>query len=143
MAKKENIERKWFVVDASGVPLGRLATRITLILRGKHKTQFTPHVDCGDYVIVVNASKVLLTGKKHLDKIHYHHSGYPGGLKQINYGELIEKKPEKVVELAVRRMLPKSRLGRKMLRKLKVYAGAEHPHAPQNPETFDLKSLNR
>lgn len=143
MARESEIQRKWLVIDAAGMPLGRLASRVALILRGKHKPEFTPHVDCGDFVIVVNADKVILTGRKATDKIHYWHTGYPGGLKQISYGALLEKDPEKVVRMAVRRMLPKNRLGRRMLSKLKVYAGPEHPHAAQQPVAFDLKELGK
>jgi large subunit ribosomal protein L13 len=141
--RKEDIERKWYIVDATDKTLGRLASRIAHILRGKHKPDFTPNVDCGDYVIVVNAEKVRLTGKKHTDKIHYWHTGYAGGLKQISYGELLEKNPEKVIYLAVKRMLPKNRLGRKMLKKLKVYRGPEHPHASQNPVEINIEEIKK
>ena len=143
MAKETDIERRWLVIDAAGMPLGRLASRIALILRGKHKPEFTPHVDCGDFVVVINADKVTLSGKKPTDKILYWHTGYPGGLKQLTYGSLIASNPEKAIMLAVRRMLPKNRLGRKMIKKLKVYAGPEHPHAAQKPVTFDLKDLGK
>jgi large subunit ribosomal protein L13 len=143
MAKETDIERRWLVIDATGMPLGRLASRIALILRGKHKPEFTPHVDCGDFVVVVNADKVTLSGKKATDKILYWHTGYPGGLKQQTYGSLIASNPEKAIMLAVRRMLPKNRLGRKMIKKLKVYAGPEHPHAAQKPVPFDLKDLGK
>lgn len=139
--RKIDIERKWYLVDASDVPLGRLASRIAHILRGKHKPEFTPHVDCGDYVIVINASRVKLTGKKATDKYYYRHTGYPGHLKQISYGELLNKNPEKVIELAVKRMLPKNRLGRQMIKKLKVYAGDKHPHSPQKPEAIEIQKL--
>jgi large subunit ribosomal protein L13 len=143
MAKETDIERRWLVIDAAGMPLGRLASRIALILRGKHKPEFTPHVDCGDFVVVINADKVTLSGKKLTDKILYWHTGYPGGLKQLTYGSLIASNPEKAIMLAVRRMLPKNRLGRKMIKKLKVYAGPEHPHAAQKPVPFDLKDLGK
>ena len=133
-AKEEDLQRKWFIVDAEGEVLGRLASEISRILRGKHKPIFTPHVDTGDHVIVVNAAKVRLTGKKLKDKVYYWHSGYPGGLKSINAKKLLERKPERIIELAVRGMLPKNKLGRKTFQKLKVYAGPEHPHAAQNPE---------
>lgn len=139
--KQEDIERKWYVVDATDQTLGRLASRVAHILRGKHKPVFTPHVDSGDYVIVINAEKIRLTGKKHEKKFYYWHTGYPGGLKQKSYGELLKEKPEKAVYLAVRRMLPKNRLGRKMLKKLKVYAGSEHPHAAQKPEIIDISKF--
>lgn len=141
--KKEDVERNWYVVDATDKTLGRLASRIAHILRGKHKPYFTPNVDCGDYVIVINAEKVRLTGKKYTDKIHYWHTGYAGGLKQISYGELLEKNPEKVIYLAVKRMLPKNRLGRKMLKKLKVYRGPEHPHASQNPVEINIEEIKK
>jgi large subunit ribosomal protein L13 len=143
MAKETDIERRWLVIDATGMPLGRLASRIALILRGKHKPEFTPHVDCGDFVVVVNADKVTLSGKKATDKILYWHTGYPGGLKQQTYGSLMASNPEKAIMLAVRRMLPKNCLGRKMIKKLKVYAGPEHPHAAQKPVPFDLKDLGK
>lgn len=143
MAKETDIERRWLVIDATDMPLGRLASRIALILRGKHKPEFTPHVDCGDFVVVVNADKVTLSGKKATDKILYWHTGYPGGLKQQTYGSLMASNPEKAIMLAVRRMLPKNRLGRKMIKKLKVYAGPEHPHAAQKPVPFDLKDLGK
>ncbi|ACB83828.1 50S ribosomal protein L13 [Natranaerobius thermophilus] len=137
MAKPHEVERKWYTIDATNKPLGRLASEIAEILRGKHKPTFTPHVDTGDYVIVLNAEKVLLTGKKRTQKHHYRHSGYPGGLKAINYETLLNTKPEKAIELAVKGMLPKNRLGRKMIKKLKVYAGDEHPHQAQQPEPWE------
>ncbi len=136
MAK--DVEKKWYVVDASGKVLGRLANRIAVVLMGKHKPIYTPYVDTGDYVIVVNADKVVLTGKKLDQKKYYRHSGYPGGLKEITARQMFEKHPEKVVYLAVKRMLPKNKLGRKMLKKLKVYAGPEHPHQAQKPEPLEL-----
>lgn len=139
MAKANEVERKWYVVDAAGQTLGRLASEVATLLRGKHKPIFTPHVDTGDYVIVVNADKIKLTGKKLTDKIYYHHSGYPGGLKQRTAKEMLEKRPEKMIELAVKGMLPKNRLGRRMFKKLFVYRGPEHPHQAQKPETYELR----
>ncbi|SEG07723.1 LSU ribosomal protein L13P [Caloramator fervidus] len=139
MAKKEEIQRKWYVVDATDKTLGRLASQIAAILRGKHKPIYTPHVDCGDYVIVINAEKVALTGKKLDQKMYRHHSLYPGGLKEISYRRLLETKPELAIEEAVRRMLPKGRLGRKMFKKLKVYRGPVHKHEAQKPEVLELK----
>lgn len=138
MAKANEIERKWYVIDAEGKVLGRLASEIASVLRGKRKPIFTPHVDCGDFVIVINADKVVLTGNKLNQKIHAYHTGYPGGRKEIVYAEMMEKRPEKVIELAVKRMLPKNRLGRKMIKKLKVYTGSEHPHAAQAPEVYEF-----
>lgn len=137
-AKPHQIERKWFVVDAQGQTLGRLATQVATVLRGKHKPIYTPHVDCGDYVIVVNADKIHVTGQKLDDKIYYRHSNYPGGLKQVTLRRQLQTHPERVIETAVRGMLPKNRLGRKMFKKLKVYAGPDHPHQAQQPESFDL-----
>jgi large subunit ribosomal protein L13 len=137
-AKPHEIERKWFVVDAQGQTLGRLATRVATVLRGKHKPIYTPHVDCGDYVIVVNADKISVTGQKLDQKIYYRHSGYPGGLKQISLRGQLEKHPKRVIEAAVRGMLPKNRLGRKMFKKLKVYAGPDHPHQAQQPKPLEL-----
>jgi len=136
MAKKGNIEQKWHLVDANGKTLGRLATRVAMLLRGKHKPIFTPHVDTGDFVVVVNAEKVSLTGKKWKDKLFIHHSGYPGGLKSISAQRILEKKPERLVTMAVQGMLPKNKLGRRMLRKLKVYSGGAHPHQAQQPEVY-------
>ncbi|HAT40878.1 MAG TPA: 50S ribosomal protein L13 [Rheinheimera sp.] len=137
-AKPESVQRDWYVVDASGKTLGRLATEIARRLRGKHKAEYTPHVDTGDYIIVVNADKVAVTGKKAQDKMYYSHSGFPGGIKEINFEKLIAKKPEMVLEVAVKGMLPKGPLGRAMFRKLKVYAGAEHQHAAQQPQVLDI-----
>lgn len=139
--KPADIEAKWYIIDASGVVLGRLASQIATLLRGKHKPTFAPHVDCGDNVIVINAEKVVLTGNKLQDKMAYHHSGYPGGLKAISYGELLEKYPERVIEKAVKGMLPHNRLGAVQIKKLKVYAGAEHPHAGQKPEPFEITQI--
>lgn len=133
MQKKETVERKWYVIDAEGETLGRLATKVAHILRGKHKPTYTPHIDCGDYVIVVNASKVNLTGNKLDDKIYYDHSGYTGGLRQRTARVMKEKYPTEMIERAVRGMLPKGRLGRKMFKKLFVYADANHPHMAQQP----------
>ncbi|MFR2891708.1 50S ribosomal protein L13 [Peptoniphilus grossensis] len=138
MAKANEVERKWYVIDAEGKVLGRLASEIASVLRGKRKPIFTPHVDCGDFVIVINADKVVLTGDKLNQKIHAYHTGYPGGRKEVVYAEMMEKRPEKVIELAVKGMLPKSRLGRQMIKKLKVYAGPEHPHAAQSPEVYEF-----
>ncbi len=137
-AKKENIERKWFVVDAEGKTLGRLATEVASVLRGKHKPIYTPHVDCGDYVIVVNADQVVLTGKKWQEKIYYSHSGYPGGLKETNAAEMMSKHPTRMVEKAVKGMLPKTKLGADMYRKLFVYAGPDHKHEAQQPEALEV-----
>ncbi|MCK9470578.1 MAG: 50S ribosomal protein L13 [Bacilli bacterium] len=139
MANAQNIERKWYVVDATDAVLGRLSTEVASILRGKHKPTFTPNVDCGDYVIIVNADKIALTGNKLEDKIYYRHSGYPGGLKQRNAKTMLEKQPTKVLEKSIRGMLPKNSLGEDMYRKLFVYTGAEHPHQAQKPETLNLK----
>ncbi|MFD2115051.1 50S ribosomal protein L13 [Paenibacillus yanchengensis] len=139
MAKPSDIERKWYVVDAAGKTLGRLATEVASLIRGKHKPQFTPHLDTGDFVVVVNAEKIVLTGNKMQDKMYYRHSGYTGGLKTTPAQDMISKKPERVIELAVHGMLPKNRLGNKMKLKLKVYAGAEHPHQAQNPEVYELR----
>ena len=138
MAKANEVERKWYVIDAEGKVLGRLASEIASVLREKRKPIFTPHVDCGDFVIVINADKVVLTGDKLNQKIHAYHTGYPGGRKEVVYAEMMAKRPEKVIELAVKGMLPKSRLGRQMIKKLKVYAGAEHPHAAQSPEVYEF-----
>lgn len=139
IAKPQEIERKWYVVDAAGKPLGRVASQVASVLRGKHKPIFTPHVDTGDFVIVINSEKVLLTGKKLDQKMLRHHSLYPGGLKETPYREALNKKPEFVFEEAVRRMLPKGVLGRKMLKKLKVYRGAEHNNEAQKPVVLELK----
>lgn len=133
-AKPKEIERKWYLVDASGCVLGRLASFVATRLRGKHKPLYTPHVDTGDHIIVINADRIALTGKKWDEKLYYRHSGYIGGLKSITAKELLKKRPEDLVIHAVRGMLPKNRLGRNMLKKLKVYAGSEHPHVAQRPE---------
>jgi len=142
LPKKEEITRKWWLVDATGVPLGRLASKIALLLEGKRKREYTPHIDTGDFVIVINAEKVLLTGKKLDNKLYYHHSGYPGGLKVRTARAIMEKHPQKLIQLAVKRMLPKNKVGRAMFRRLKVYKGSEHPHRAQKPEHFDLNSFN-
>ncbi|MNZ74808.1 50S ribosomal protein L13 [compost metagenome] len=139
MAKPNEVERKWFVVDAEGKTLGRLASEVAALIRGKHKPTFTPHVDTGDFVIVINAEKIHLTGNKMADKMYYRHSMYSGGLKTTPAQEMIKNKPERVIEYAVHGMLPKNRLGNKMKLKLKVYAGAEHPHQAQNPEVYELR----
>ncbi|MFQ5610942.1 MAG: 50S ribosomal protein L13 [Anaerolineae bacterium] len=137
-AKPHEIERNWYVIDARGQTLGRLATQIATLLRGKHKPVYTPHVDCGDFIIVVNAEKIHVTGRKLDQKVYYRHSGYPGGLKEVTLRNQLEKFPERVIEAAVRGMLPKNRLGRKMFKKLKVYAGPDHPHAAQKPQALEL-----
>jgi len=138
MAKPEEIERKWYVIDAEGKVLGRLATEVASILRGKHKPIYTPHVDTGDFVIVINADKVKLTGKKLEQKKYYYHSGYPGGLKSVFYNRMMEENPEKAIELAVKGMMPKNKLGRQMFKKLKVYSGPEHKHEAQQPELYEF-----
>jgi len=137
-AKKENVERTWFIVDATDKPLGRLASEIARRLRGKHKPEFTPHVDTGDYVVVVNAAKVGLTGQKRSQKMYHWHSGYPGGLKSTSFERMIASKPERVIEIAIKGMLPKGPLGRDMFRKLKVYPGPDHRHAAQQPKTLSI-----
>ncbi len=134
MAKPSNIEKKWYVVDAKGQTLGRLATEVATILKGKHRPTYTPHMDMGDYVIVINAEGIVLSGKKLDQKHHYWHSGYPGGIKSVDYRTLMERNPERVVMYAVKGMLPKNKLGAQMLRKLKVYRGEDHPHQAQQPE---------
>jgi large subunit ribosomal protein L13 len=137
-AKPESVQREWFVVDAEGKTLGRLATEVARRLRGKHKPVYTPHVDTGDYIVVVNAEKVRVTGNKAKNKIYYSHTEFPGGLKQISFEKLIDKAPERAIEFAVKGMLPKGPLGRDMYRKLKVYAGPEHKHAAQQPQVLEL-----
>ena len=142
-AKPSDIEKKWFLVDADGLVLGRLAVEIAKILRGKHKPIFTPHMDCGDNVIVINAEKVGLTGKKLDDKIYYRHTGYPGGIKSRTAGEVLNSKfPERVIQKAVQRMIPRGPLGREQMRNLKVYAGTAHPHEGQKPESLDIGAMN-
>ncbi len=137
-AKPETVKRDWYVVDADGKALGRLASEVARRLRGKHKPEYTPHVDTGDYIVIVNASKVRVTGNKAANKMYHHHTGYIGNLKSISFEKMIRKSPERVIELAVKGMLPKNPLGRSMYRKLKVYAGAEHMHAAQQPQTLEL-----
>ena len=138
-AKKEELKHQWYLVNAEGKVLGRLASELAKILRGKHKPTFTPHLDTGDFVVVVNAEKVGLTGKKLKDKIYYRHTGYPGGIKEVSAEKLLAKKPTELIRRAVKGMLPKNSLGRQMLRKLKVYAGPDHPHKAQNPVPLELK----
>jgi len=137
--RKEDVQHKWYVVDAQNVVLGRLAVEIAKRLRGKHKPNFSPHIDNGDYIVVVNADKIRLTGKKLTDKVYYRHTGYPGGLKSMTAKEMLSRKPEQMLELAVKRMLPKNRLGRAMYKKMKVYAAPDHPHAAQQPEVLTLQ----
>src|SRR5690625_5250512 len=137
-AKPESVERDWYVVDATDKTLGRLAAELAHRLRGKHKPEYTPHVDTGDYIVVVNAERIRVTGNKAQGKVYYHHTGYPGGIRDITFEKLIEKAPERVLEKAVKGMLPRNSLGRAMFRKLKVYAGGEHPHAAQQPQTLSL-----
>ncbi|WP_298208872.1 50S ribosomal protein L13 [Ferrimicrobium sp.] len=134
------VEREWWVVDAKGLRLGRLATEVASLLKGKHKPYFAPYLDCGDHVVVINADMILLSGAKAEKKVYYHHSGYPGGLRESKFLEMMEKHPERAVELAIKGMLPKNRLGRQMFRKLKVYAGPSHPHAAQQPTLLDLSN---
>lgn len=138
VAKEQDIERSWFVVDLEDVVLGRAATEIARVLRGKHKPIYTPSVDTGDFVVVLNADKIKLTGNKMADKMYYHHTGYPGGIREINAEKLLAKKPEMLVQAAVKGMLPKNKLGRKMFTKLKVYAGGDHPHAAQQPKELKI-----
>ena len=138
MAKPEKVERKWYVVDAAEKPLGRLAAQIAKRLTGKDKPTYTPHVDTGDFVVVINAEKVALSGKKRQQSVVYRYTGYQGGLKKRTFGEMLEKQPERLIEKVVWGMIPKSRLGRKMFKKLKVYAGPHHPHEAQQPETWDI-----
>jgi large subunit ribosomal protein L13 len=138
--KQSDVQRDWYVVDASGIVVGRLATEIARILSGKNKPIYAPYLDCGDHVIVVNADRAVLSATKSAKKRYYRHSGYPGGLKETSFIEMMGKKPERIIELAVKGMLPKNRLGRKMYRKLKVYAGPEHPHTAQQPKLLELKS---
>lgn len=137
-AKAEDVRRDWYVVDAADKTLGRLSSEIAHRLRGKHKAEYTPHVDTGDYIVVVNAEKIRVTGAKTTDKIYHHHTGYPGGLKSISFEKLIDKAPERVIQSAVKGMLPRNPLGRAMFKKLKVYAGTEHPHAAQQPQPLNI-----
>jgi large subunit ribosomal protein L13 len=140
VANSENRERNWLLVDAEGQTLGRLATQIADALRGKRKAEYTPHVDTGDFVVVVNAEKISVTGQKRQEKMYYRHSGYPGGLKSRSLNDMLERRPEEVIRLAVKGMLPRNRLARKQLTKLKIYAGPEHPHAAQQPQPLELKT---
>lgn len=137
-AKPETVQRDWFVVDATGRTLGRLATELARVLRGKHKAEYTPHVDTGDYIIVLNAEKVAVTGNKSKNKVYYHHTGHIGGIKQVTFEAMIARRPERVIELAVKGMLPKGPLGRAMYRKMKVYAGNEHAHSAQKPQVLEI-----
>ena len=137
-AKPEDIRRDWYVVNASGKTLGRLATEIARRLRGKHKAEYTPHMDTGDYIVVINAKDVRVSGNKQKDKMYHHHTGYPGGIESINFEKLMQKKPERVIEKAVKGMLPKGPLGREMFRKLKVYADDQHQHAAQQPQVLEI-----
>lgn len=139
MAKPADVERKWFIIDAEGKTLGRLASEAAALIRGKHKPTFTPHVDGGDFVVIINAEKIVLTGKKLTDKKYYRHSLYPGGLKVTSAQDMLKNKPERMVELAVQGMLPKTRMGNKMKLRVKAYAGAEHPHQAQQPEVYELR----
>jgi large subunit ribosomal protein L13 len=139
MARPLEVERRWYVVDAEGKTLGRLATEIAKVLRGKNKPQYTPHVDTGDFVVVVNAEKVVVTGKKAEQKVYRRHSGYPGGLKTTTYEQMMERRPTEILRKAVKGMMPKTRLARQQLRKLKIYAGPEHPHAAQNPQELEVR----
>ncbi|MFC4778130.1 50S ribosomal protein L13 [Paenibacillus sp. GCM10023252] len=139
MAKPSEVERKWFIIDAEGKTLGRLASEVASLIRGKHKPQFTPHVDTGDFVVVINSEKIVLTGKKMSDKMYYRHSMYQGGLKVTPAQVMIDKTPERVIELAVHGMLPKTRQGDRMKLRLKAYAGTAHPHQAQNPEVYELR----
>lgn len=137
-AKPETVKRDWYIVDATGLTLGRLATEVALRLRGKHKPEYTPHVDTGDYIVIINAEKIHVTGNKAQDKIYYSHSGFPGGIKSINFEKLVVRAPERIIESAVKGMLPKNPLGRAMYRKMKVYKGAVHPHAAQQPQELKV-----
>jgi large subunit ribosomal protein L13 len=139
MARPQEVERKWYVIDAEGRTLGRLATEIAKILRGKNKPQYTPHVDVGDFVVVINAERVVVTGKKAEQKVYRRHSGYPGGMKETSYERMMERKPTAILRKAVYGMMPKTRLARQQFRKLKIYAGPEHPHAAQNPQRLEVR----
>ena len=138
IAKPAEVKRDWFVLDATGQVLGRLATEVARRLRGKHKPEYTPHTDTGDYIVVVNAEKIKVTGRKTTDKMYYRHTGYPGGIKETSFEKMIEKTPAKVIEIAVKGMLPRGPLGREMFRKLKVYAGPEHKHTAQQPQKLEI-----
>lgn len=137
-AKKTDFTREWVLVDAKDIPLGRLASQVAARLRGKHRPIFTPNVDCGDFVVIINADKIKLTGQKHDDKLYHWHTGYPGGIKSKTYGQLLENNPDQMVQIAVKRMLPRNKLRKRYLAKLKVYGGTEHPHAAQQPKTIKL-----
>ena len=137
-AKKESVTHEWYVVDATDKTLGRLSTEIANRLRGKHKPEFTPHVDTGDYIVIVNAEKIKVTGNKTTDKVYHHHTGYPGGIKSITFDQLIDKAPERIIEKAVKGMMPKNKLSRSMMTKLKIYAGSEHPHSAQQPTPLEI-----
>ncbi len=139
--RKEDVVHNWWHIDAEGKVLGRIATKIARVLQGKHKPCYTPHIDTGDFIVVTNAEKVRVTGKKDQQKVYYHHSLYPGGLKETAYLDMLEKKPEKIIMLAVERMLPKTKLGRAMIKKLKVYKGSDHPHSAQEPSSLELDSI--
>jgi large subunit ribosomal protein L13 len=139
--KPADISREWLVVDATDVPLGRLASAVAQLLRGKHKPSFAPHIDGGDYVIVINADRVAISGNKAIDKTYYRHSGYPGGLRELNFAEMRERYPERIIQTAVKGMTPKNRLGRQILSKLRVYSGSDHPHAAQNPRVYDVRKV--
>lgn len=137
--KEGEVQKDWHVIDAEGKVLGRVATEVAKLIRGKHKPQYTPYLDCGDHVIVINAAKAKVTGNKMVQKMYYRHSGYPGGLSEMNYAEMMERFPERAMSLAIKGMLPHNRLGRKLSTNFRVYAGAEHPHVAQNPKPFDVK----
>ena len=141
MAKSETVDRKWYVVDATNIPVGRVASQVAAVLRGKNKPIYTPHVDTGDYVIVINTDKMVLTGNKLAQKKYFHHTGYPGGIKEVGYKELMEKRSDFVLERAIKGMLPKNSLGKKMFNKLKVYKGSEHPHQAQQPVELKIKGV--
>ena len=138
-AKAHEVQRDWYVIDATDKVLGRLATEVARRLRGKHKAEFTPHVDTGDYIVIVNAEKITVTGKKFKDKMYYKHTGHPGGIKSASFEKMLEKSPAKIIELAVKGMLPKNTLGREMYRKMKVYVGGEHPHTAQQPKQLEIE----
>jgi len=140
--KPADISQEWLVVDATDVPLGRLASAVAQLLRGKHKPTFAPHVDGGDYVIVVNAEKIAISGNKAVDKMYYRHSGFPGGLRELNFTQMRERYPERIIQAAVKGMTPKNRLGRQIMSKLRVYAGPDHPHAAQSPRAYDVRKVN-
>ena len=140
--KPADISQEWLVVDATDVPLGRLASAVAQLLRGKHKPTFAPHVDGGDYVVVINAEKIAISGNKAVDKMYYRHSGFPGGLRELNFTQMRERYPERIIQTAVKGMTPKNRLGRQIISKLRVYAGPDHPHAAQSPRAYDVRKVN-